>query len=359
MSVQPAQHLYHAHPPADQTQIHANGVHSSSPNPYAAPATNGHARLDDMNPWQQQHPQHQQQHQQHQYSTGYGAPPPQQQQQQQRQYSSNQLPPMYGSSQQPMAGHYPSYGATPAYANQMPPPPLYPSAPPHTQPMLAPVTSAPPQEKQLEMSRSDHSGRYQYALRIEQQPTRARMCGFGDKDRRPITPPPCVRLVITDLHTGKPAQLEQSDGMFFVLQVDLWDDNASKEVNIVRSSSSSPAVSISTATMTSYPPPPERHPALQQYATPGGPQWMYDAMPSITPGGGVIPQQPYQIGVPPPLPPPGYTTQQAASSNSTMFTRNLIGSLTVNAAWLKDTQGNYGFWFVLQDLSVRTEGWFR
>lgn len=42
-----------------------------------------------------------------------------------------------------------------------------------------------------------------------------------------------------------------------------------------------------------------------------------------------------------------------------MFTRNLIGSLTVNAFKLNDTEGKVGFWFVLQDLSVRTEGNFR
>lgn len=42
-----------------------------------------------------------------------------------------------------------------------------------------------------------------------------------------------------------------------------------------------------------------------------------------------------------------------------VFTRNLIGSLTVNAFRLKDTKGKIGHWFVLQDLSVRTEGWFR
>lgn len=42
-----------------------------------------------------------------------------------------------------------------------------------------------------------------------------------------------------------------------------------------------------------------------------------------------------------------------------MFTRNLIGSLTVNAFKLTDTEGKMGFWFVLQDLSVRTEGQFR
>lgn len=73
---------------------------------------------------------------------------------------------------------------------------------------------------------SDHS----YSLDIVQQPVRARMCGFGDKvspadwcrattfsdasrqpslilgavqDRRPITPPPCVRLVVKDASTHK------------------------------------------------------------------------------------------------------------------------------------------------------------
>jgi hypothetical protein len=40
-------------------------------------------------------------------------------------------------------------------------------------------------------------------LIVEQQPVRARMCGFGDKDRRPITPPPCIRLIVMHADTGK------------------------------------------------------------------------------------------------------------------------------------------------------------
>ena len=40
-------------------------------------------------------------------------------------------------------------------------------------------------------------------------------------------------------------------------------------------------------------------------------------------------------------------------------TRNLIGMNAVNACRLKDTKDKLGFWFVLQDLSVRTEGTFR
>jgi Velvet factor len=59
----------------------------------------------------------------------------------------------------------------------------------------------------------------EWALEVPQQPVRARMCGFGDKvcdgcfkinriadilqDRRPITPPPCVKLIVKDPVTGR------------------------------------------------------------------------------------------------------------------------------------------------------------
>lgn len=42
-----------------------------------------------------------------------------------------------------------------------------------------------------------------------------------------------------------------------------------------------------------------------------------------------------------------------------MFTRNLIGSLCVSAFKLTDCDSQTGIWFILQDLSVRTEGTFR
>jgi len=47
-----------------------------------------------------------------------------------------------------------------------------------------------------------------FSLIVVQQPVRARMCGFGDKDRRPITPPPCVRLVVTDEQTQQEVPAE-------------------------------------------------------------------------------------------------------------------------------------------------------
>ncbi|KAF2168908.1 hypothetical protein M409DRAFT_65262 [Zasmidium cellare ATCC 36951] len=206
-----------------------------------------------------------------------------------------------------------------------------------------------------------------YSLEVVQQPQRARMCGFGDKDRRPITPPPCVRLVVVDDQTGREIDVNDigSDPSFFVLQVDLWAESADREANVVRASSSSPAVSISSATTTSYPPPQEtpRHAESQpiMYMDHNG-NPMYANMPgyavqmgrpSIMPGyGGYMYPQVHG---------PAMAFQQppSTSASSAMYTRNLIGSLTVNAARLTDNESKAGYWFVLQDLSVRTEGFFR
>lgn len=47
------------------------------------------------------------------------------------------------------------------------------------------------------------------------------------------------------------------------------------------------------------------------------------------------------------------------SSSGGMYTRNLIGSLSASAFKLDDNRKKPGIWFILQDLSVRTEGWFR
>ena len=206
-------------------------------------------------------------------------------------------------------------------------------------------------------SLADHQ--YRYALIVEQQPQRARMCGFGDKDRRPITPPPCIRLVITDVLTGFPVELNESDGAFFVLQVDLWDENADKEVNIVKSSVTSPSVSISTATVQAYPPEGHRMQRAEPILFMGDDGTPYQAYQAMTASG----QQkliPYHPDMDPPLIPNPHWMQPQSASHSSMFTRNLIGSLTVNASWLKDHPARRpGFWFVLQDLSVRTEGFFR
>lgn len=167
------------------------------------------------------------------------------------------------------------------------------------------------------------------------------------------------------------------DSSFFVLTVDLWSADGNQEVNLVRHSSGAPTVSISTSTVTSYPPPPDRiyNPGVFTPVTalPGGQYMPAPHHPGVQQPGYYLPspQTPVSMpgypGYPPPQPqaPPGYmpmpqmhAVSQPAPATG-MFTRNLIGSLTVNAFKLNDTENKTGFWFVLQDLSVRTEGSFR
>lgn len=183
------------------------------------------------------------------------------------------------------------------------------------------------------------------------------------------------------------------DSSFFVLTVDLWNENGTAEVNLVRHSSNSPAVSISTATLTPYPPPADRTyfnivshatmiqqpypqhaygmphmatipPHMNMYASTAPVHAGYYANAPATPaahaGYGYPPTGPHYMPQPAPLPVPQQLPPPPPTTPATgMFTRNLIGSLSVNAFRLNDTEGKVGFWFVLQDLSVRTEGQFR
>jgi len=74
-----------------------------------------------------------------------------------------------------------------------------------------------------------------YTLIVSQQPLRARMCGFGEKDRRPIDPPPIVQLVVTD-ENGNPdtgANLRMLQNPFFVLHVTLWSEDGRDERNVI------------------------------------------------------------------------------------------------------------------------------
>lgn len=207
---------------------------------------------------------------------------------------------------------------------------------------------------------SGSDAKYRYELRAVQQPARARMCGFGDKDRRPITPPPCVELVVTDCRTGKRIPAAQVQSSFFILQADLWCKEAKREVNLVRHSSTAPAVSISSSSTTSYPPTQPDRSSYSAYPPgyydPRAPAMMYNAMPEY---GMPVRQPPQYYAAPPymPQPVPHYPPAVAHSANS--YTRNLIGSLTVTASVLNGLDDEPGIFFILSDLSVRTEGEFR
>lgn len=227
-------------------------------------------------------------------------------------------------------------------------------------------------------------------------------------------------FIRTREHGADPVRSE-IDTSFFVLTVDLWSADGKRELNLVRHSATSP--SISAATSSSYPPPQSGpvplpypsayHPAPPQMpmATgyPPNPMVMHQPMHNPNayqqqsyPG---YPPQPYppqsypHVAThlpPPPMSSQGpnyYPTPTSApvtpthfyppamqqqnpgpllsprdfpapvidprSSPSGMFTRNLIGSLCVSAFRLTCPENNMGVWFILQDLSVRTEGNFR
>ncbi|KAK5461155.1 hypothetical protein LTS15_003218 [Exophiala xenobiotica] len=296
-----------------------------------------------------------------------------------------------------------------------------------------------------------------WRIEVRQHPLRARMCGFGDKDRRPISPPPCVQLRVFDATTQQEIDYTQvADLTKLVLMVDLWNLHGSREDNCVKHTTSSP--SISSTSISNYPhvftgrdPANLAHDYIpsnmaatygaQPFTSPttsapnsaashyptnghnayanGGPgisdAASYGAQPFTSPttsapnsAASYYPtngHHAYANGVPGSVRDASYgaqtftspttsTPNSAASyyptnghhayangapnytqrnsqdmgipsngsvrdARETTIARNLIGSSSAGANLLQDEFGEVGIWFVLQDISVRTEGWFR
>lgn len=208
------------------------------------------------------------------------------------------------------------------------------------------------------------------------------------------------------------------DHAMFVLNVDLWSDDGQREVNLVRHTNSAPSISSTTpcsytgiadsafhpilpsstphrdaqyppAGSLTYPPQPPQQGYSPAY---GGPAPGYPMRTCKLCGVGQLGTRlvianstaEQQYGPPnggyPPSPaygynnmPPGdqsrpeYGSSQfpsrgaigGAATTQGMFTRNLIGSLAASAFRLTDTSDRIGIWFIMQDLSIRTEGTFR
>ncbi|KAK0461815.1 velvet factor [Desarmillaria tabescens] len=225
------------------------------------------------------------------------------------------------------------------------------------------------------------SGRKLYALEVIQNPLRARMCGFGDKDRRPLAPAAVVKMVVKR-EDDTVVDVDEVDCSFFLVTVDLWSGDGKQEMNLVLHPSSSeryvqqtPKSSSNTrrrASKSGQPPNPTRTPTPTQ--TPTSPEQPYPPYPPPTtdlaypettptwgyPSNSFPPQQPpqsfgrepWQEKRPPPtpsIPPlPRHT-----------YTRTLVGPLSANATRLLDEHRKPGIFFLFQDLSVRTEGTFR
>ncbi|GAA5902209.1 hypothetical protein JCM6882_006729 [Rhodosporidiobolus microsporus] len=326
-------------------------------------------------------------------------------------------------------------------------------------------------------------GNCSYRLEVVQQPVRARMCGFGDKDRRPISPPLIVKLTARDATTGEEIQVDDIDTTFLILAADLRTGDAQYDANLIAPPTSSAADSHSRSTTRTaspksassqhspsrdsspasppyeYPSPADSHyggglgtgtttpsvfsppkplaslPEEEDVRSnglthPASPEDEEDRKPVLPPASPTRPLEPplslsfpgpsssprVSTGPSPakrqrldpsslplplqPLPPPTATTQNAnfipyarerrspvilsATSASSLSSSsaaapscsaappmygldpsdpppvpNLIGTLHTNAYKLKDLEGQGGVYFVLPDLSVRTEGSFR
>jgi hypothetical protein len=75
-------------------------------------------------------------------------------------------------------------------------------------------------------------GRRYYSLEIVQHPIRARMCGFGDKDRRPLAPAAVAKLVVRR-EDDTFVDVDEIDYTFFLATVDLWSEDGKQEMNLV------------------------------------------------------------------------------------------------------------------------------
>ncbi|KAI0650528.1 velvet factor-domain-containing protein [Trametes meyenii] len=76
------------------------------------------------------------------------------------------------------------------------------------------------------------SGRKHYSLEVVQNPIRARMCGFGDKDRRPLAPAAVAKMIVRR-EDGSLVDVDEIDCSFFLVTVDLWSSDGKHEMNLV------------------------------------------------------------------------------------------------------------------------------
>lgn len=203
---------------------------------------------------------------------------------------------------------------------------------------------------QITKSKKD---KYRFELEIVQQPIRARMCGLGDKDRRQISPPPFIKLLVFDRITNQPADVDDVDISSYVLVVELWSsdekDDLSLNQNIITEESSLPTSPVDSKELKK----------LDEKV-----DGKIDG--EVKLDGKKDEQQQQLDGKLDGKIQDGPTKPQRSSSGSDsdgslgeIPTRNLIGNLVTNAFKLFDEHNEKGIWFVLHDLSVRIEGEFK
>ncbi|KAG9088514.1 hypothetical protein FS749_002107 [Ceratobasidium sp. UAMH 11750] len=151
-------------------------------------------------------------------------------------------------------------------------------------------------------------GNLHYSLQVVQHPLRARMCGFGDKDRRPLAPAAVAKMVVRRQDDSF-VDADDIDIAFFLVTVDLWSETGTEEMNLVLHPSSGGHAT------NSYPSRRIKRPPTTAYNIPP-PATPYDSQPSTsnTVPAGYPPRQ--EGGYPPrgPDDASGYPQRSAAAS---------------------------------------------
>ncbi|KZS94111.1 hypothetical protein SISNIDRAFT_59558 [Sistotremastrum niveocremeum HHB9708] len=97
-------------------------------------------------------------------------------------------------------------------------------------------TSGRRSDSATEVQTPDEWGRWignrYYSLEVVQHPIRARMCGFGDKDRRPLAPAAVAKMNVRT-RDNKLVPVDDIDIAFFLVTVDLWSQDGKQEMNLV------------------------------------------------------------------------------------------------------------------------------
>lgn len=147
-----------------------------------------------------------------------------------------------------------------------------------------------------------------YELIILQQPLHARMCGFGDKDRRPVDPPPILQLKVRQPGGGKIRF--QLDTTLLVVHVDLFYPEGERALDHP-SHPNTVEGRVSNSADRSFPDPEED---------------MASTFPDPATGHPI---------------------------------RNLLGTIMGSSYHLQGLDQEMGIYYIFSDLSIRTEGTYR
>ncbi|PVU94328.1 hypothetical protein BB561_002639 [Smittium simulii] len=144
----------------------------------------------------------------------------------------------------------------------------------------------------------DKKHTYTYKLKIIQHPIRARMCGFGNKDRRPCTPPPILRLFVYDAH-GNEIEPLNINSLFYTVFASLTSEDMLHNIDLVYNNIVK-----------------------------------YDSQPDTN-------------------------DEETQKQKKCPYSKSLVGTTVSRATILHDLEGKLGIFFIFHDLSIRKDGVFR